>query len=38
MPRYYFDIREEPRFLPDNGGEELDGLDAAKCRAAHLAG
>ena len=38
MPRYYFDIREGPRFLPDTGGEELEGLDAAKRHAAHLAG
>ena len=38
MPRYYFDIREGPRFLPDKGGEEFDGLDAAKCHAAYLAG
>jgi len=38
MPRFYFDIREGPRFVPDPGGEDLEDLEAAKCRAARLAG
>jgi hypothetical protein len=28
MPRYYFDIREGPRFIPDPGGEDLGDLEA----------
>jgi hypothetical protein len=38
MPRFYFDIREGPRFVPDAGGEDLKNLEAAKCYAARLAG
>lgn len=37
MPRFYFDLREGPRFVPDADGTELDGLEAAKCHAADLA-
>jgi hypothetical protein len=37
MPRFYFDIREGPRFVPDPGGEDLADLEAAKCYAARLA-
>jgi hypothetical protein len=37
MPRFYFDIREGPRFVPDADGTELEGLEAAKCHAADLA-
>jgi hypothetical protein len=37
VPRYYFDIREGPRFVPDAGGEELADLEAAKCHGARLA-
>ena len=38
MPRFSFDIREGPRFVPDAGGEDLKNLEAAKCYAARLAG
>jgi hypothetical protein len=38
MPRFSFDIREGPRFVPDPGGEDLEDLEAAKCYAARLAG
>jgi hypothetical protein len=38
MPRFYFDIREGPKFVPDTDGKEFEGLEAAKCHAARLAG
>ncbi|MCB8822802.1 DUF6894 family protein [Microvirga rosea] len=34
MPRYYFNVREGARFVPDEEGLELDGLDAAEYEAA----
>jgi hypothetical protein len=38
MPRFYFDVRQGPRFSHDNGGKELEGVEDAKCHAAQLAG
>src|SRR3712207_1425051 len=32
--RFYFDIREGARFVPDNEGLEFEGLDAAEREAA----
>lgn len=37
MPRYFFDIREGARFLPDEDGLELPDLDAAEREAAESA-
>jgi hypothetical protein len=37
MPRYYFDIREGTRFVPDEVGLEFDSLDAAERAAAETA-
>ena len=34
MPRFYFDVREGARFIPDEEGLELDSLDAAEVAAA----
>ena len=34
MPRYYFDVREGPRFIPDDEGLDFDSLDAAEHEAA----
>jgi hypothetical protein len=34
MSRYYFDIREGTRFVPDEVGLEFDSLDAAERAAA----
>ncbi|SCY66622.1 DUF6894 family protein [Microvirga guangxiensis] len=34
MPRFYFDVREGARFIPDEEGLEFDGLDAAEHEAA----
>ena len=34
MPRFYFDVREGPRFICDDEGVELDSLDAAEREAA----
>jgi hypothetical protein len=34
MPRYYFDIREGTKFIPDESGEEFDSLDGAEFMAA----
>ena len=33
MPRFYFDIREGPRFIPDNEGQEVPDLAAAEREA-----
>ena len=37
VPRFYFDIREGTRFIPDNEGLEFDSLDAAEREAAEAA-
>ena len=37
MPRFYFDIREGTRFIPDETGLEFDSLDIAECEAASAA-
>jgi hypothetical protein len=37
MSRYYFDIREGTRFVPDAVGLEFDSLDAAERAAAETA-
>ncbi len=37
MPRFYFDVREGPRFAPDDEGLEFDDLDAAEREAAEAA-
>ncbi len=37
MPRYYFDVRDGPRFIPDPEGLEFDSLDAAEREAAEAA-
>ena len=37
MPRYYFDVREGPRLIPDLEGLEFDDLDAAEREAAEAA-
>ena len=34
MPRYYFDVREGPRFNPDDDGMEFPDLDTAEREAA----
>jgi hypothetical protein len=34
MPRYYFDSRDGERFIADESGVELDGIDAARDLAA----
>jgi hypothetical protein len=33
MPRFYFDVSEGPRFIPDDEGLELDSLEAAEHEA-----
>ena len=33
MPRFYFDVSEGPKFIPDEEGFELDSLDAAEQEA-----
>jgi hypothetical protein len=33
MPRYFFDIHDGERFVPDRIGLELDGPEAAKAEA-----
>jgi hypothetical protein len=38
MPRFYFDVREGSRFMPDDDGLEFDGLDRAEREAAKAAG
>jgi uncharacterized protein DUF6894 len=37
VPRFYFDIREGTRFIPDETGLEFDSLDAAEREAASAA-
>ncbi len=37
MPRFYFDVREGSRFVPDEEGLEFDSLDAAEREAATAA-
>ena len=37
MPRFYFDVREGSRFVPDEVGLEFDSLDAAEREAAEAA-
>ena len=34
MPRFYFDVREDVRFVPDEDGAEFPDLDAAERQAA----
>ena len=34
MPRFYFDVREDGKFIPDEEGLELESLDAAEHKAA----
>jgi hypothetical protein len=34
MPRFYFDMREGTRFIPDEDGLEFESLDAAEHEAA----
>jgi hypothetical protein len=34
MPRFYFDVREGTRFIPDEDGLEFESLDAAEHEAA----
>jgi hypothetical protein len=37
VPRFYFDVREGSRFLPDEEGLELPDLDEAERKAAESA-
>jgi hypothetical protein len=37
MPRFYFDVRDDGSFTPDNQGREFDSLDAAELAAAEAA-
>jgi hypothetical protein len=37
MPRFYFDVREGTRFVPDEIGLKFDNLDAAERAAAETA-
>ena len=37
MPRFYFDVREGARFLPDDEGVEFPDFDAAEREAAEAA-
>jgi hypothetical protein len=37
MPRFFFDVREEARFIPDDEGLELANLDRAEREAAKAA-
>jgi hypothetical protein len=37
MPRFYFDVCDGTRFVPDDEGMEFDGLDAAEHEAAAAA-
>jgi hypothetical protein len=37
MVRFYFDIREDSRFVPDNDGMELADLSAAEAQAVEQA-
>ena len=33
MPRFYFDTHDDDRFVPDNEGVELKGVEEAKAEA-----
>ena len=33
MPRFFFDTHDGDRFIPDNEGVELDGIEEAKAEA-----
>ena len=37
MPRFYFDVREDGKFFPDEDGQELADVDAAELEAAYSA-
>jgi hypothetical protein len=37
VPRFYFDVRDGPRFFADDEGRELDSLDAAEREAVTAA-
>ena len=37
MPRFYFDVRDDGSFTPDDDGREFDSLDAAELAAAEAA-
>jgi hypothetical protein len=37
MPRFYFDVRDDGSFTPDDDGREFDSLDAAEQEAARSA-
>ena len=37
MPRFFFDVREGLRFVPDDDGLEFPGIDAAEDEAADCA-
>jgi hypothetical protein len=37
MPRFYFDVRDNGSFTPDDEGGEFDSLDAAEIAAAEAA-
>jgi head-tail adaptor len=37
MPRFYFDVREGARFIPDDEGLEFDSFEAAEREAAETA-
>ena len=37
MPRFYFDVREGARFVPDDEGLEFEDLDVAEREAAKAA-
>jgi hypothetical protein len=37
MPRFYFDVRDNGSFTPDDEGCEFDSLDAAETAAAGAA-
>jgi hypothetical protein len=37
VPRFYFDVREGEKFIPDEKGLEFDSLDAAEHEAARAA-
>ncbi len=37
MPRFYFDVREGARFIPDDEGLEFGSLEAAESEAATTA-
>ena len=34
MPRFYFDVREDGKFIPDEEGLELESVDVAEHKAA----